>query len=65
MVGEEHRVAAGALYRAYVAWEREEGEGVRLSPHAFGRRMRKRFRRERNERGREYTGIGLGMPQNA
>ena len=54
-----------ALYRAYVAWEREEGEGVRLGAHRFGRRMRKRFRRERNEKGREYTGIGLGVSQNA
>ena len=59
VTGEEHRVAAGALYRAYVAWEREEGEGVRLSRYQFGRRMGRRFRRRRSKRGKGYAGVGL------
>ena len=59
VTGDEHRVAARALYRAYAPWAREAWDGQRLGPHAFGRRMRTRFGRERKEKGRVYAGIGL------
>jgi len=63
VTGDEHRVAARALYRAYAAWARDAWDGQRLGPTAFGRRMCRRFRRTHKETGREYAGIGLRVSQ--
>jgi putative DNA primase/helicase len=58
IVKEDAQAKAGELYAAYAAWSKDYNMTA-MSGTAFGKRMGKRFEKERTNAGQIYVGIGL------
>lgn len=56
ITGPRFRIDAKEFYSLYVEWVMNEG-GKPMSNHAFGRKMKKRFKRKRSSKGNAYEGL--------